>query len=124
MIKNPVLTAWLRLICTVMIFFMFWVAMGSQPIRSRTVDVGRVIERSLVRVIKGPASPFYLGGNVTGVPATILFWIALMVTASGSRDKNIRRVFYVLLVIMIVMTLFGTLTAIAMGLIAMSHALG
>ena len=124
MIKNPVLTAWLRLICTVMIFCMFWVAMGSQPIRSRKVDVGRVLERSLVCVVKGPASPFYLGGNVIGIPATILFWTALMGAPSGSRDKNIRRVFYVLLGMMIVITLFGTLREIAMGLVAMSHAIG
>ena len=98
--------------------------MGSQPIRSRKVDIGKVLERSLVCVARGPASPFYLGGNVIGVPATVLFWIALMGTASGSRDKKIRRVFYVLLGMMIVMTLFGMLKEIAMGLIAMSHALG
>jgi hypothetical protein len=65
---------------------MFWVTMGSQPMRSRTVDVGRVLERSLVAVVKGPASPFYIGGNVIGVPATILFWIALMDSAF---DKQI-----------------------------------
>lgn len=124
MIKNPVLTVWLRLICTLMIFFVFWVAMGSQPIRSSRVNMGRVLERSLTSVVKGPVLPFFLGGKIIGIPAAICFWTALMGTACLSRDKHIRRVFYVLFVMLIVMTLFGMVGEIAMGLVAMSHALG
>jgi Na+-transporting NADH:ubiquinone oxidoreductase subunit NqrB len=107
-----------------MIFFMFWVAMGSRPIRSRTVNMGRVLERSLVSVVKGPALPFFLGGKTIGTLGTICFWTALIGTACWSRDKRIRRVFYVLFGMLIVMTLFGMVGQIAMGLVAMSHALG
>ena len=46
MIKNPVATAWLRLGYVLIIFFLLNAAMGSQPIRSRTVEVGQVLIQS------------------------------------------------------------------------------
>jgi Na+-transporting NADH:ubiquinone oxidoreductase subunit NqrB len=86
--------------------------------------MGRVLELSLVSVVKGPALPFFLGGKTIGALGTICVWTALIGTACWSRDKRIRRVFYVLFGMLIVMTLFGMVGQIAMGLVAMSHALG
>jgi len=51
------------------------------------------------------------------------FWIAIFFTAKESINTVKRRWFYVLLSIYIVMTSIGLLGEIAMGLIAMSHAL-
>jgi D-alanyl-lipoteichoic acid acyltransferase DltB (MBOAT superfamily) len=124
MIKNPVLTVWLRLICALLVFFMFWVTMGSVPGRSRTVDIGRVLEHSVVLVLKGPVFPLFLRGNSLGIPAALLFWCALLGTACGSRKDRTRRWFYALFGVYVVMTSLGILGAIARGLMAMAHAIG
>ncbi len=124
MIKSPVLTVWLRLICALLIFFMLWVTMGSRPIRSPTVDIGRVLERSVVLVVKGPALPLFWRGKSLGTPGAILFWCALLGTAFWSRHRRTRRWFYVLLGVYIVMSSIGIIGQVAMELIAMAHASG
>jgi hypothetical protein len=124
MIKDPVLTVWLRLLCVLLIFFMVLVAMGSVPIRSRSVDIRRVLERSAVAVVTGPALPLFWYGKAVGALGTILYWCVLLATAFQSRQRSARRVFYVLLGVYIVMTSIGILGEIAMGLIAMAHAAG
>ena len=55
MIKNPVVTVWLRLISVLLIFFMLMVALGSQPIRGNRADIGELLLRSMQFVIQGPA---------------------------------------------------------------------
>lgn len=124
MIKSPVLTVWLRLICASLIFFMLWVAMGSQPIRSPTVDIGRVLERSVVLVVKGPVLPLFWRGESLGTLGAIFFWCVLLGTAFWSRHRRTRRWFYVLFGVYIVMSFIGMIGEVAMGLIAMAHALG
>ena len=124
MIKNPVLTVWLRLICALLVFFMFWVTMGSVPGRSRTVDIGRVLEHSVVLVLKGPVLPLFWFSNFLGIPPALLFWCALLGTACGSRKDRTRRWFYALFGVYIAIMSLVMLVAIAMGLMAMSHAIG
>ena len=124
MIKDPVLTVWLRLLCVLLIFFMVLVAMGSTPIRSRTITIGGVLKCSAVAVVTGPALPLFWHGKALGALGTILFWCALLGTAFRSRQRLGRRVFYVLLGVYIVMTSIGILGEVAMGLIAMAHAVG
>ena len=124
MTKNPVVTVWLRLLCVLLVFFMFWVTMGSQPIRSRTVDIGQVLIHSVLAVIAGPVLPLFWGGSFLGVPIVLFFWCALLITAFGSKDARTRRWFYVLFGVYIVLTSIGIIGTIGMGLIAMSHAIG
>ena len=124
MIKSPVLTVWLRLICASLIFFMLWVTMGSRPIRSPTVNVGRVLADSANPVFIGPVLPLLIAGKSVGTLGGILFWIALLGTAFWSRHRRIRRCFYVLFGVYIVMSFLGMAEALVMGLIAMAHAVG
>ena len=123
MIKNPVMTVWLRLISVLLIFFMLMIAMGSQPIRGNRVDIGELLLRSLQFVAKGPAIPFYWHFEPLAIVVNIGFWIALFFTAKGSISTRKRRWFYVLLSIYIVITFVGLFGEIAMGMIAMSHAI-
>jgi len=123
MIKNPVMTVWLRLISALLIFFMLIIALGSHPIRGNRVDIGELLLRSMQFVVKGPAIPFYWHFELLAVIVNIGFWIATFFTAKGSISTKKRRWFYVLLSIYIVMTSIGLLGEITMGLIAMSHAL-
>jgi hypothetical protein len=123
MIKNPVMTVWLRLISVLLIFSMLMVALGSQPIRGNRVDSEELLLRSMQFVVQGPAIPLYWHFEPFAILVTIGFWIALFITAKGSISTRKRRWFYVLLSIYIVLTSIGLLGEIAMGLIAMSHAL-
>jgi hypothetical protein len=123
MIKSPVITVWLRLTSVLLIFFMLIIALGSQPIRGNRVDIGELLLRSIQFVVKGPVIPLYWRWQALAILVTIGFWIALFVTAKGSISTRKRRWFYVLLSIYIVMTFFGLLGEIGMGMIAMSHAL-
>lgn len=122
MIKDPILTVWLRPICVLLVFFILSVAMGSQPIRSKTVNTGRVLNQSAKFVLLGPALPLFMYNKFFGILGAIGFWCALLGTACWSRQGRIRRWFYVLFGVYIVMTLIGMLGEIAMGLISMAHA--
>ncbi len=124
MIKNPVYTVWLRLVSTLLIFFMLGVAMGSTPIRSMTVNTIRVLGQSAAFVVKGPALLFFHISDILGVIVTSGFWLAILGTACGSREGRTRRWFYVLYGVFVVMTIFGMAGEIVMGLISMSHAIG
>ena len=121
MIKDPILTAWLRLICVLLVFFILNVAMLSEPIRSKTVNIERVLNQSAKLVLLGPALPF-MRNKFFGILGAIGFWCALLGTGCKSRQRRIRRWFYVLFAVYIVMTSIGMLGEIAMGLISMAHA--
>jgi hypothetical protein len=123
MIKNPVMTVWLRLTSVLLIFFMLIIALGSQPIRGNRVDIGELLLRSMQFIVKGPAIPLYWKWQSLAILVTIGFWIALFVTAKGSISTRKRRWFYVLLSIYIILTSIGLFGEIGMGMIAMSHAL-
>ena len=123
MIKNPVMTVWLRLISVLLIFFMVMIALGSQPIRGSRVEIGELLFRSMQFVVKVPAIPFYWHSEPLAVVVNIGFWVAVFFTAKESISTKKRRWFYVLLSTYILMTSIGLLGEIAMGLIAMSHAL-
>ena len=107
-----------------LIFFILSVALGSQPIRSQTVNTGRVLKQSAQFVFIGHALPLFTHNNTIGILGAIGFWCALLVTAWRSRQRRIRRWFYVLFTVYIVMTSIGMLGEIAMGLISMAHACG
>ena len=100
-------------------------AFGSRPIRSPSVNIGSVLEHSLVSVVIGPVLLLYSWfGKSVGILVTIVFWCALLGTAVGSRQQRTRRWFYVLYGVFIVMSFLGLVGSIAMGLIAMAHAVG
>ena len=121
-IKNPLLTVWLRLLCVLLVFFLLGMTMGSQPIRSQAINTGRVLKQSAGFVFIGPCLPLYTFNKTIGILGAIGFWCALLVTACRSRERRIRRWFYVLFTVYIVMTSIGILGEIAMGLISMAHA--
>lgn len=116
-------TVWFRLISTLSIFFMMSVAMRSQPVRSRTVDIGQVLADSIKFVLIGPGSLFYQASNAFGVFISIVFWLLLIKTALGSRDVRPRRWFYGLLGMYIVLTFLEFGASIALGLVAMAGAM-
>ncbi len=120
--KGSVLTALFRLFSTLSIFFMMSVVMGSQPIRSRTLDVGKVLAQSLELVIIGPGLLFYLVFEPVGVFISIVFWLLIIISLGGS-NVGIRRGFYWLLGVYVVMTLLGLFASIGMGLVAMAGAM-
>ena len=122
MIKDPILTVWLRLICVLLVFFILNVTMWSQPIRSKTINTGRVLKQSAELVFLGPALPLIMFNESFSILSAIGFWGALFGTACWSGQRRIRRWFYVLLGLYIVMTSIEMLRRIAMGLIAMAHA--
>lgn len=116
------MTVWLRLFCVLLIFFILSVTMGSRPIRSKTVNTGRVLKQSARFVLIGPALPLFTYNKTSGILGAIGFWCVLLGTACKSRQRRIRRWFYVLFAVYIVMTSIGMLGEIAMGLISMAHA--
>jgi hypothetical protein len=120
--KGSVSTALFRLLSTLSIFFMVSVVMGSQPIRSRTLDVGKVIAQSLELVIIGPGLLFYLVFEPVGVFISIAFWLLVIISLAGS-NAGVRRGFYWLLGVYVVMTLLGLFASIGMGLVAMAGAM-
>lgn len=120
--KGSVLTALFRLFSTLSIFFMMSVVMGSQPIRSRTLDVGKVLAQSLELVIIGPGLLFYLVSEAIGVFISIAYWLLLIISLGGS-NVGIRRGFYWLLGVYVVMTLLGLFASIGMGFVAMAGAM-
>ena len=122
MIKNPILTVWLRLICVLIVFFILSVAMGSQPIRSKRINTERVLYQSAKFVLLGPALPLYKHTKFFSILGAIGFWCALLGTACLSRQGHIRRWFYVLFGVYVVMLLIGIFGEIVMGLISMAHA--
>lgn len=122
MIKNPVLTVWLRLICVLLVFFVLSVVIGSQPIRSKTINTERVLHQSAKFVLLGPALPLFIYNKFFSILGAIGFWCALLGTACLSRQGHIRRWFYVLLGVYVVMTFIGIFREIVMGLISMAHA--
>ena len=120
--KGAVSTDWFRLISTLSIFFMLSVTMGSQPIRSKTVDIGDVLLRSVEFILIGPGLVFYIVSEEFAVIISIVFWLLIIKTALLSSDVHQRRWFYGLLGIYIVSTILGLLVSIGMGLVAMAHA--
>ncbi len=123
MIKDPFLIAWLRLGYTLLVFFLLALALGSEPIRGQAVDFGRILPQSAAFVAKGPALLLYRVGMPAGIIGAIAFWGALLAAAFQSRQPRPRRWFYLLLAAYIVLTAVALLGEMAMGLIAMSHAL-
>ena len=124
MIKNPVWTAWSRLLATALILFMLGVAFGSQPIRSQTVDVEQVFTQSALLVFQCPALPLFWFGEALATVVAVGFWCALSGTAAGSGEMGTRRWFYVLFGIFVFMAAIGMLGNYAMGMIAMARAQG
>ena len=122
MIKNPVLTVWLRLICVLLVFFVLSVAIVSQPIRSKIINTERVLYQSAKFVLLGPALPLYKYTKFFSILGAIGFWCALLGTACLSRQGHIRRCFYVLFGVYVVMLLIGIFGEIVMELISMAHA--
>jgi len=83
-----------------------------------------VLVRSLEFVVIGPFLPLFWHAKYLSILLSIGFWCALLGTACGSRRDRVRRWFYVLFGVYIVLTFFGMVGEIAMGIIAMAHALG
>ena len=123
MIKDPMLTVWLRLICLLLVFFMLGVAIWSQPIRSQTIDTKRVLYQSAKFVLLGPALPQFKYNKFKCILGAIGFWCAFLGTACLSRHGHIRRWFYVLFGVYVVMTTVFILREFVLGLIAMAGAL-
>ena len=105
-----------------LVFFILGVTMGSQPIRSQTVNTGLVLNQSIRFVFIGPALPLYTFNKAVGISGAVVFWCALLGTAFMSKERRIRRWFYMLFGIYIAMTFIGMFGELAMGLISMAHA--
>lgn len=121
--KRPVWTVWFRLISTLSIFFMMALTMHSTPIRGNRFDSGEVIVRCIKVVLIGPGLMFYRSWEAFGVLFAAVYWLLLLGTAYRSNDDGMRRRFYKLLAVYIVMTLIGGGGAIGLGLIAMAGAM-
>jgi len=122
MINDPMLTVWLRLICVLLVFFVLSVAIVSQPMRSKRINTDRVLYQSAKFVFLGAALPLYMYTKFFSILGAIGFWCALLGTACLSRQGHIRRCFYVLFGVYVVMLLIGIFGEIVMGLISMAHA--
>jgi hypothetical protein len=120
--KGSVWTALFRLFSILSIFFMMSFAMGSQPIRNRTVDVGKVLAQSFEWVIIGPGLLFYPSSKSVGASISMVFWL-LLILRLGSSNAGVRRGFYWLLGVYVVMTVLGMFAMIGMGLVAMAGAM-
>ena len=123
MVKDPRKTVWLRMFAVVLIFFVLNVTLASQPIRSQTVDLEKVLIRSAGMVFLGPALPIFNITQVLGFLAAVGFWCALIGTAWGSKDRRLRWWSYGLLAVYIVMASLGILVSFAALLISMAHAI-
>lgn len=125
MIKNPLINVWLRLLCVLIIFFLLAIAIQSSPggRNPNPVNTERILSRGFSFVLTGHSLLFSkLIGDIFGALWSIGFWCALITTAIQSSKDNMRRWFYRLLILYIVMSLIGMFGTIAMGLIAGAHA--
>ena len=118
------MTVWVRLICALLVLFMLAVYMGSRQIRSHKVNIGGVLEISAVLVVKGPVLPLFIRGKTIGILGATIFWTALLGTAWGSSHVHMRRLFYVLFGVFIVMTPIFMVLEVLRGGITMAHAIG
>ena len=119
MVKNPVLTAWLRLFCA--IFILFAVCMGSQPIRSSGINIGDAIMLGFSSPFKGPGFPLFIVHEYIGLTGAISFWSILIISALCGGHKKTRHLFYVLFGFFVIMTSLYIVLQIGRGAIAAAH---
>ncbi|MDM8541977.1 hypothetical protein QUF90_12900 [Desulfococcaceae bacterium HSG9] len=123
MIKNPIITVWLRLCCVLILLFILAVAIQSSQGGRNPVNIERILSQSLLFVVNGHTLLFSNWfGDIFGAVWSVGFWCALLGTAIQSSRDKVRRWFYQLFIFYIVMSLIGMSGAIVMGLIAAAHA--